>query len=113
MPARYLRSDGAQFILGPNGNDKVPISPAYSDLLGLGGSALIGPSGDVDAKLVELLDGGSVRDVGGFLSHKIDESTTAILANPEGAAAAPGLATSDLVDIATRVADELALRLRS
>lgn len=105
MPARYLRSDGAQFILGPNGNDCIPISPAYSDLLALGGSALLGPSADVDAKLAELLTGGSPRDVGGFLSGKVDESTAAILAKPTTAGPAG--------PTAAQIADELARRLGS
>lgn len=69
---RYIRSDGAQFLLGPNGDDKVHVSPAYADLLAADGSVLIGnhPAANVqlpnaDQLLAALLDGGSVRDVAG------------------------------------------------
>ena len=80
MEPRFLHSSGAQYLLGPNGDDKVHVSPAYADLATAAGGVLIDVSTvpGIDAKLDALGDGGSPRDVAGVVVQQVVAAIHAI-----------------------------------
>ena len=80
MEPRFLHSSGAQYLLGPNGDDKVHVSPAYADLATAAGGVLIDASTvpGIDAKLDALGNGGSPRDVAGVVVQQVVAAIHAI-----------------------------------